>query len=152
LLRLIDGDTACVGKVYYKMYSLKHSMLQVAGLNARQKAQITRDLEARWTGLLHSDIHSAGYCLDPEYMAREYGQDDNEEVMEGFRRMCVRIVGEDRADECLEQWTKYNNREGTFANRSIEGSAMRLPAWKFWQINGASVPLLKKVVSSDLTD
>jgi len=37
----------------------------------------------RWT-LLHSPLHDAGFCLDPEEYndASSYGQEENEEVIE----------------------------------------------------------------------
>ena len=46
LLRLMDSDVPCVGKVYYKMFQLKNALLEVPGLTRVQKRQITHDLEA----------------------------------------------------------------------------------------------------------
>ena len=37
----------------------------------------------RWK-MLHTDMHSAGFVLDPEYNFDVYSQSSNEQVMSGF--------------------------------------------------------------------
>jgi hypothetical protein len=37
----------------------------------------------RWE-YFHSDMHSVGFVLEPEFQSTEYGQDQNAKVMQGF--------------------------------------------------------------------
>ena len=50
-------------------------------LKARQS--ITGFVDNRWA-MLHTDLHSAGFVLDPEYNVEAYSQSTNEKAMSGF--------------------------------------------------------------------
>ncbi len=45
----------------------------------------------RWE-YLHSDMHSAGFILEPEFQSAEYGQDQNAEVMQGFLNILEKLI------------------------------------------------------------
>jgi hypothetical protein len=49
-------------------------------LSAVKYEQISWLWRKRWE-YLHSDMHSAGFVLEPEFQLAEYGQDQNAEVM-----------------------------------------------------------------------
>ena len=67
--------------------------------------------------LLHSGIHSAGFCLDPEYCASDFQQETNSDVMEEFQSLAINVLGEDRGLKAIEQWSRYKQREGTFLKK-----------------------------------
>ena len=66
LLRLADGNQPCTGKFYWKMFQLCEAM-ERCDLSTGRKKQIHQLAMARWK-MLHSDLHSAEFVLDPEYI------------------------------------------------------------------------------------
>ena len=65
LLRLVDGMVPCVGKIYWKMYEIDAGLLN-SSLTETKKNEIRVIVNKRWK-MLHNDLHSAGFVLDPEY-------------------------------------------------------------------------------------
>ncbi len=60
-------------------------------LSAVKYEQISSLWRKRWE-YLHSDMHSAGFVLEPEFQSAEYGQDQNVEVMQGFLNILEKLV------------------------------------------------------------
>jgi hypothetical protein len=60
-------------------------------LSAVKYEQISWLWRKRWE-YLHSDMHSAGFVLEPEFQSAEYGQDQNVEVMQGFLNILEKLV------------------------------------------------------------
>lgn len=61
-------------------------------LPVEKKENICELINKRWT-MLHTDLHSAGFVLDPEYQT--YQQHDDEEVMTGFHNIVEQIYKDD---------------------------------------------------------
>jgi Protein of unknown function (DUF 659) len=78
LLRLVDGNVPCAGKVYYHVFDCIGKLERVNGLPADVQASMISFVKQRWNKM-HSDFHGAGYVLDPEY--REHEWFTNDEVM-----------------------------------------------------------------------
>ena len=76
LLRLMDGSVPCVGKIYWRMFKADQD-IENSDLEQQKKTQIRSCLAAGWK-MLHTDLHSAGFVLDPEY--RSFLQHENDEV------------------------------------------------------------------------
>ena len=76
LLRLTDGTVPCVGKVYWQMCQLDTGIERLE-IDEDKKSQIRVCVNERWK-MLHTDLHSAGFVLDPEF--RLFLQHENEEV------------------------------------------------------------------------
>eukprot|EP00967_Tisochrysis_lutea_P096870 scaffold142038_cov49-Tisochrysis_lutea.AAC.1 len=66
LLRLLDSNASCIGKVYDKMFMIGERLKAM-----EPKVPWCKSLrlihEQRWE-YLHSPMHSAAYALDPEFM------------------------------------------------------------------------------------
>jgi hypothetical protein len=60
-------------------------------LSAVKYEQINWLWHKRWE-YLHSDMHSAGFVLEPEFQLAKYGQDQNAEVMQGFLNILEKLV------------------------------------------------------------
>ena len=155
LLRLCDGDTPCCGKVYHKVFQLGEELAAFHGLDVRRQREVTALFTARWN-MLYSDMHGAGYCLDPEYWDPQYGQEDNEEVMDSLRTMCEKVHGDYDEDggwvvdyaKCnmaLNEFVTYRRGLGSFAKPMCRDAMKTMPAHRFWYVWGGSVPHLKKV-------
>lgn len=76
-LRKVDGDQPIAGKVYHRFFNLVEHIKEMQNLDEDRKEELLLIIERRWEDA-HSDMHSAGYALDPEYAGHDYFS--NEEV------------------------------------------------------------------------
>lgn len=91
VLRMCDGAVPSTGKLYWKIFSADLE-IQNSKLPATKKQNIRQLISNRWK-MLHTDLHSAGFVLDPEYQT--YQQHENEEVMTGFHNIVEKIYKDD---------------------------------------------------------
>lgn len=102
--------------------------------------------------MLHSELHSAGYVLDPEFQSPENGQHTNLEVMNGFHNVLEKLLPEvEDQVKAIEQLAKYKNGEGTWGRPMVRESAKKLPGWKFWAEWGGECPELQSVANKVLS-
>jgi hypothetical protein len=143
LLRLVDGIVPCVGKVYWKMYQIDAG-IESSALEKEKKAQIRKRIKERWE-MLHTDLHSAGFVLDPEF--RLFLQHENEEVMSGFHALIERVYKNDVQAQvkAIEQHSTYRAGHGLFSRPVAEAAAKEMPAFRWWLAFGAHVPELQRV-------
>ena len=80
-LRLCDGEMPVMGKVYDRMFMLVENT-KASGVPWASSAVTA--IEKRWE-YLHSDMHSAGYAFDPEFMANANQWDEH--VAEGVLKI-----------------------------------------------------------------
>ena len=141
-LRLVDGNVPCVGKIYWKMFQIDG--VENSGLETSKKTQIRNRIRARWT-MLHTDLHSAGFVLDPDY--RLFLQHENEEVMSGFHAVVERTFPDDMQAQvkAIEQHSTYRAGHGLFSRPVASASAKKMPPFRWWLSFGAHVPELQKV-------
>lgn len=69
-LRLVDSDQAVTGKVYHRFYALGEGV-KALDIDEARKDQLLPLITARWNQA-HSDMHAAGYALDPEFMSHDH--------------------------------------------------------------------------------
>ncbi len=144
LLRLVDGTQPCVGKIYWKMYQLDQDVLNSKILDTAQMSTLSGLINSRWK-MLHTDLHSAGFVLDPEY--RSFLQHENEEVISGFHAMIERVHAGDVAAQvkAIDQHSVYRAGQGLFARAVAAAAANAMSASRWWLSFGAHVPELQKV-------
>jgi hypothetical protein len=95
---------------------------------------------------LHSDMHSAGFVLEPVFQSAEYGHDQNAEMMQGFLNILEKLVPDaDDQAKALQQLAQFRNQEGLFGKPGIQAAMRAMPEWKFWQQWGQQVPELQTV-------
>mgnify|MGYP003685936907 CR=1 FL=1 len=110
LLRLMDGNKFCMGKVYDGMFMIGQRIESM-----QSKVPWFKDLAkvhaGRWE-YLHSPMHAAGYALDPQYMQTVGDLDDA--TMDGlqkiFDRLCLRdaILASPNPEEAWKEYTLSN--------------------------------------------
>ena len=155
LLRQCDKGIPIVGKIYYSMYlvgqelvALKNGTLEGhdgVRISAAKFDQVHSLWEKRWN-MLHSDMHAAGFVLDPEFQHSDYGQATNAEVNTGFLNILEKFLPDVQDQvKALAQLAKYRNYEGIFGRAVVRESAKSLPAWKFWHQFGSETPELQRV-------
>jgi len=81
----MDAGGACPtsGKVYFRMFEAMEHVSNIQFLSDDDRQTIAGFVDARWK-MLHSDLHSAGFMLEPEYNFAAYSQSTNDEVMSGL--------------------------------------------------------------------
>lgn len=143
LLRLVDGNASCTGKIYWRMFKLCQTIEQSDLPTARRK-QIHQLAMDRWK-MLHTELHAAGFVLDPEY--REFLQHENEEVITGFHSVIEKVYQGDVAAQvkAIQQHTTYRAGLGLFARPMAAAAAKEMPAHTWWLSFGSHVPELQKV-------
>ena len=122
LLRRADGTAPCMGKIYYRMSKcLEHVRSGKHKLDADVLEEIADIISNRWK-YLHSPMHGAGYCLDPEFWG-DAGK--NAECMGNLITMIERLLPTSAERKAArEQFVMYKNREELFA---VHGAAVRTP-------------------------
>ena len=93
------------------MFRLGEEIKSFSGITHYQKSKAFELLNSRWK-LLHSEIHSAGFCLDPEYWANDYKQETNSYFVEEFQSFSINVLEEDRGLKAIEQWSRYKQTKG----------------------------------------
>jgi len=75
--------------------------------------------------VLHSDLHSAGFMLDPEYNFAAYSQNTNDEVMSGLCNILEKFYPSDveKQSLALQQLSQFRAGSGLFARDMVKTSA-----------------------------
>ena len=143
LLRLADGNQPCTGKFYWKMLQLCEAM-ERCDLSTGCKKQIHQLTMTPWK-MLHRDLHSAGFILDPEYI--DFLQHENDEVVSGFHVMIekVHLNDLDAQAKAILQHSVYRAKQGLFARPMAMVAAKNIPAHCRWLAFGSHIPELQKV-------
>jgi hypothetical protein len=148
LLRLVDsgGEKPAIGKVYFKMFTLVQHVSTMTDLSDEDRQTITAFVNARWT-MLHTDMHSAGFVLDPEYNFDMYSQSSNDEVMTGFCNILEKMYPNsvDKQSLALQQLTLFRNSTGIFSRDMVKAAAKNMAAHTWWSTFGGGVPELQSV-------
>jgi hypothetical protein len=86
----------------------------------------------RWTDL-HSPLHGAGYCLDPEFNHHDHSACP--EALNDFFAMCDRVHGQgsDASAKAQKDWhCAYKERTGVLRNESTWKNAAEMPPEKWY--------------------
>jgi len=69
-----------------------------------------------------SDLHSAGFALDPEYNFESYSQSTNEEVMSGFCNVLEKFYSDDveKQSLALHQLSQFRQANGIFSSKMFD--------------------------------
>jgi hypothetical protein len=142
VLRLFDSRVPIMGKVYYAMFDLGEK-LKALPLSTAKIKDVESLWRARWE-MLHSDLHSAGFVMDPEFQS--FDQNANEEVMEGFFNILEKLYPEkDVQAAVVKQLSKYKNGEGLFGRSVVREAAKTMAPQAWWAQFGSSTPELQRL-------
>jgi hypothetical protein len=152
VLRMADSNTPSAGKIQNEIWKLHDSLqgaLESEALDdfipVDTKARVKQLLSDRWDDL-HSELHGAGLCLDPEFHDIDHYQANEGQPYWDLFAIVHKVYGnDDRADKALEQFSNYTNKIGMWGNEKIFRSAKNMPAWTWWQQWKGRVPELAKV-------
>ena len=97
LLRLMDGEKPAMGKVYDRMFMIGQKIAERT-YTWKDKAAVIHS--TRWE-YLHSEMHAAGYALDPEFMETAGALD--QATQDGLSSIVERVALRDIISEATEQ-------------------------------------------------
>jgi len=88
MMRLVDGDTPCMGKVYEGMDRvIEH--IQGLDLDESKITSLKEMCIKRWDQF-HVPLYAAAYILDPEFQGK--GQERDREVVRGWEKVLDRLI------------------------------------------------------------
>lgn len=150
VLRLADGQIPCTGKIYWKMFQAHNSIAESVDLPEEDRVQLASLVMKRWT-MLHTDLHAAGFVLDPEF--QHFLQHENEEVINGFHAMIERVFPDDVESQvkAIEQHSSYTAGHGLFGRPMALAAAKTMPAHRWWSSFGSGTPELQLVATRVLS-
>lgn len=148
-LRLVDSFVPAVGKVYYKAQRLQEWYEELVDQNpvAPMYAQIKAHWDNDWD-YMHCDMHSLGFCVDPEYHGHLAEMDGT--VWAEFIRCATRMLKAAPASRGLsinkleEEFSEYQNLQGSFSS-AILAKAKGKPGHLWWQQWGKGTSSLQFV-------
>lgn len=146
VLRLADGHLPCTGKIYWLMFQAHKSIAEAEDIEAGKRTLLADLVMKRWT-MLHTDLHAAGFVLDPEF--QNFMQHENEEVVNGFHAMVERVFPDDIASQvkAIEQHSAYRASHGLFGRPMAVAAANTMPGHRWWTAFGSGTPELQLVAT-----
>jgi len=167
LLRMLDSNQLCLGKVYHRMYSVEQKLMKAVGTISWASEMLAIHRE-RWE-YLHSPFHAAAYALDPEYLQTVGDLDEatQDGVLKVIERMCLRDAmmaaggGEEamstltlespevveRVAQAEREWATFQERDGAFSRPTVLLNAKSMEPSKWWSTYGRHLPLLSSIAS-----
>jgi len=88
LLTVVHSALPVIGKIYYNMFEMQEKIKNLPGITSAQRHELYQSFVHRWA-MLHTDLHSAGFILDPEYVSM--AQNTNKEMMNGFYHLLEKL-------------------------------------------------------------
>ena len=85
LLRLMDGEKPAMGKIYDRMFMIGE---KIEASDVSWKAKAVKIHAERWE-YLHSEMHAAGYALDPEFI--KLAKDVDEATQNGLTNVIEKV-------------------------------------------------------------
>jgi hypothetical protein len=123
------------------------NLQQQQGLDTAAAAHVIACWKRRWD-MLSTELHGAGYCLDPEFWG-DKGlklQNDKDGSVKALRAVINRLLPtQDEQKAARQSYTSFRNREGAFGDQDALADADSMPAWQWWQMYGEGHPELQKV-------
>ena len=148
LLRLADGSTPAMGKIYGRMLELDAAFTAREDDADEEEKQVHAFFQSRWEQL-SSPLHCAGYALDPEFFGRN--QVNNQEVMDGLKEVCNKWLTAEEAGKALEQWLQIVTKQGIFGQERTFEQAKEMSATNFYLLHSSVMPELAKVAQRVLS-
>lgn len=90
--------------------------------------------------MMHTDLHAAGYLLDPEFAT----EDTTTAVgTSALLRVGNRMLGTGNAAKILTEFAAFRNREGELADPQVWEAARSMPGHQWWGVACGELPTLQ---------
>jgi hypothetical protein len=114
-------------------------------LSLNTKRAVEKVWRERWD-YLHSPIHGAGFCLDPEFHSMTLGAAEGRETLADLDTMVKRLLPDpEQRILAMRQYASFQAGEGSFGLESAAEQAKQLPGHQWWEVYGKGTPELQSV-------
>jgi hAT family C-terminal dimerisation region len=160
LMRRTDSSAPIMGKFYKLMSELGGQLKDLFDADkpfskapwAEYKDEIIGAHTSRWE-YMHTDYHSAGYALDPNFLTEDVNGVNNGEVFQGLAAVIERHFYDDEAAQAaaLQQYSDFRKQRGVFAAGSLKVAARLVAAHEWWEMVAGGASDLRKVAMKVLS-
>jgi hypothetical protein len=100
----------------------------------------------RWQQM-HSKLHGAGYCLDPQFWTDTgLAPDSKDECVDNLMDTISKILPSEVAQQAARQsYSSFRAKEKHFARPAAKNDAGDLPGHQWWEVHGNAHPQLQEV-------
>jgi hypothetical protein len=152
LMRQTDSAAPIMGKFYHLMSELGGALEEVFAAGKPwskapwfdHKDEIEEAHTARWK-YMHTDYHSAGFALDPNFLTLDVNEINDGAVFSGLTAVIERVLYDDADAQALalKQYADFRKQRGSvFDRKSLQSAAKTVPAHEWWEmIAGGAKPL-----------
>mmetsp|Transcript_25022 Transcript_25022/g.60444 ORF Transcript_25022/g.60444 Transcript_25022/m.60444 type:complete len:672 (-) Transcript_25022:220-2235(-) len=169
LLRLLDGNAPAMGKVYARMNQIRETW-EKSSVSWKDQALRIHNERCEY---LFSDMHLAGYALDPEFIDKDMTHAEQTALINISERMAlreemIRLISLDKKEEAYALTTEsssvqkltgeamlnlasYQGKEGMLSKECVRDQAKIMPPAKWWFQFGKGVPVISKIACSVLS-
>ena len=115
------------------MYEVVQHVGTMDALCDEDRQAVKKFVDERWS-MLHTDMHIAGFMVDPEYNFEAYSQSTNDELMSGFCNILQKFHSDDveKQSLILQQLTQFRSASGIFATemvKTVAGAHLVVHIW-----------------------
>ena len=132
LLRMVDSYTPAVGIVYAQSLKVDTQLAALATADGADAwCEPVHNFWVRQWGYMHVDLHSLGYCVNPQYHSEM--DDMPADVWTDFIRCATRMLkaAPESANMSIAkltcEYSQYHNLEGCFSHEIIELARTQAP-------------------------
>lgn len=166
LLRLMDSNAPCMGKIVPRMKAIQR-MLEKNESNISWNEKAIEVHMAR-TNYLLSPMHYAGYALDPEFLEHDMNEETQLGLITVTERLCMRdcmremqsteasrakakLITVDspevqrRVSDTMQQLSAYQARDGIFSKEFVLNSAKTMAPSVWWSTFGMHASLMRSL-------
>ncbi|XP_058733414.1 uncharacterized protein LOC131605031 [Vicia villosa] len=143
VLRLVDGDEKpTMGFIYDAIDRAKQAIQQ----NSRYHSKYNDIIDKRWK-FMHSDLHSAGYFLNPQFQyGIDHGKAVYKETFNGTKNVITKLERNmDDQIKALNQLTLFREKSETFGTPIAQKSWSKMDAVKIQEYHGSCAPKLQRL-------
>ncbi|KAH9292228.1 hypothetical protein KI387_042583, partial [Taxus chinensis] len=144
VLRMVDGDTPCLGMLYESMDRCKEAIQKALNNVEGDYMEIWNTVDYRWK-MMHTPLHAAACYLEPKLF--QIDRDSDLEVMTGLYE-AIEKFEPDPTTACLirKQCWKYKAGEGMFGMSAAkyDMSQVDMLGYRWWKSYGAQTPELQR--------
>eukprot|EP01018_Ginkgo_biloba_P015354 Gb_40424 [translate_table: standard] len=141
MLRLVNGDTPCMGFIYDGMEHCKDAIERVFNNVVDDYKLIWNMVDFKWK-MMHSPLHAVACYLDPRIFGLKRNAD--KEIMSGLYAS-IEKLNPDRevAKKVREQLKAYKLQEGIFGSVAAKDDRICVDPGLWWDFYGAKAPELQ---------
>jgi hypothetical protein len=129
------------------LYQVKVAFDQQLGFDPEVVAEIKKVWEDRW-GMMDSQLHGAGYCLDPEFWGDTgLGINNKRDACVKDLLALIKKVYPDPEEQKAARlsYMAFRDKEGTFQDEDAQADASSCAAHQWWKTYGGEHPELQKL-------